>query len=144
MSVPGEATDGRQQPVPVQPPPSLQPPLPPASVSTTATGTLPAAAASSTTSTPAPTPAASGTGGSTGSNKHPTSPKRGSSPPAVPQDLARKANAIKLLEKDYGTERYEFQFVKTRKLGVIVEDIKEVTVVVDFKREECGTLCLCS
>jgi hypothetical protein len=55
------------------------------------------------------------------------------------EDMARKAKAINLLKKDYRPERLEFQFVKTRSLGVIVEDLNDVTMVVDFKLEDDGT-----
>lgn len=55
------------------------------------------------------------------------------------EDMARKALAINVLKKDYGPERLEFHFVKSRLLGVIVEDLNDLTVVVDFKLEEDGT-----
>ena len=96
---------------------------------TTAAAPVPAGAAPPTSTTSAPTPTPSG------SNTNASSPT--ASP--VMEDMARKAKAINLLKKDYRPERLEFQFVKTRSLGVIVEDLNDVTMVVDFKLEDDGT-----
>ena len=124
--------------VPFQSTPAPQPP--PSAPMTTAAAPGPARTAphpsttSGPTPTPAPVPAPSADAG-TGSNMNASS----SLAPPVIEDFERKALAINLLKRDYRPERLEFQFVKSRPLGVIVEDLNDVTMVVDFKLEEDGT-----
>lgn len=123
-------------------------PQPPPSAPTTAAAPVPAGAAAAAPptsgTTPTPTPAAAfapSADACSGSNGNASSPQRGRASPEG-EDYARKAHAIKLLEKEYTPERLEFQFTKSRPLGVIVEDLKNVVMVADFKEEENGTLCL--
>lgn len=98
---------------------------------------LPAGTVSPTTTTsaPIPTPAAvPAPNADAGTNMN------ASLPTASPgmEDVARKAFAINFLKKDYRPERLEFQFVKSRPMGLIVEDSDELTMVVDFKLKEDG------
>ena len=123
-------------------------PQPPPSAPTTAAAPVPAGAAAAAPppsgTTPTPTPAAASAPSAdahSGSNGNASSPQRGRAS-SEGEDYARKALAIKLLEKEYTPERLEFQFTKDRPLGVIVEDLKDVVMVADFKEEENGTLCL--
>lgn len=121
-----------------QPPPSA-----PTSTQPASAGAAAAAPPMSTTSAPSPTPAAASApnpDAGSDSNGNASSPHRGRAS-SEGEDYARQALAIKLLEKEYFPELLEFQFVKGRSLGVIVEDLKDVVIVMDVK-EENGMLCL--
>jgi len=143
MADPGAARQPSQVPAHSAPAPQ-----PPPSAPTTAAVPVPTdvAAAGPPTSgtTPTPTPAAASAPSAdarSGSNGNASSPQRGRAS-SEGEDYARKAHAIKLLEKEYTPERLEFQFTTSRSSGAILEDLKRVGIVVEFKEEEGGTLCL--